>query len=90
MLGEGVVYGGKTLAAATIIWAAGVQASPAAQWLDAPADRAGRLMVEPDLTVPGQPEIFAIGDTVPVFGPTAGRFPASRRPPSRKAPMSRK
>ena len=58
MLGEpvtecsaaGVVYGGKILAAATKIWAAGVQASPAAEWLEAPADRAGRLKVEPDLT----------------------------------------
>ena len=66
---EGVVYGGKALAAATVIWAAGVQASPAAQWLDAPADRAGRLKVEPDLTVPGRPEIFAIGDAAIVVRP---------------------
>ena len=50
--------------ARTLIWAAGVRASPAAEWLDAPADRAGRLQVEPDLTVPGHPDIFAIGDTV--------------------------
>ncbi len=55
---EGVVFGGKPLAAATIIWAAGVQASPAAQWLDAPADRVGRVKVDPDLTVPGQPRDF--------------------------------
>src|SRR5208283_1077502 len=64
---EGVVFGGKSLAAATIIWAAGVQSSPAAQRLDAPADRAGRLKVERDLTVPGHPEIFAIGDAAIVF-----------------------
>jgi NADH dehydrogenase len=80
---EGVVYGGKTLAAATIIWAAGVQASPAAQWLDAPADRAGRLKVEPDLTVPDHPEIFAIGDAAivarPDGRPVPGIAPAAKQ-----------
>jgi NADH dehydrogenase len=80
---EGVVYGGKILAAATIIWAAGVQASPAAQWLDAPADRAGRLKVEPDLTVPGRPEIFAIGDAAivarPDGQPVPGIAPAAKQ-----------
>ena len=77
------VYGGKTLAAATVIWAAGVQASPAAQWLDAPADRAGRLKVEPDLTVPGHPEIFAIGDSAivarPDGRPVPGIAPAAKQ-----------
>jgi len=72
---EGVVFGGKTLAAATVVWAAGVQASPAAQWVDAPADRAGRLKVEPDLTVPGHPEIFAIGDSAIVAGPDGRPVP---------------
>jgi len=80
---EGVVYGDKTLAAATVIWAAGVQASPAAQWLDAPADRAGRLKVEPDLTVPGHPEIFAIGDSAivarPDGRPVPGIAPAAKQ-----------
>ena len=66
---DGVVYGGKTLEARTLIWAAGVRASRAAEWLDAPADRADRLQVEPDLTVPGHPEIFAVGDTVDHQGP---------------------
>lgn len=61
--GEGVVFGDKRLDARTIIWAAGVAASPAAEWLGAPADRAGRVIVEPDLTAPGRPEIFVIGDT---------------------------
>src|SRR3954453_6164255 len=64
-----VVYGGNTLDTKTIIWAAGVRASPAAEWLGAPTDRAGRLQVEPELTVPGHPEIFAIGDTVAINGP---------------------
>ncbi len=72
---EGVVFGGKPLDAATIIWAAGVQSSPAAQWLDAPADKAGRLKVEPDLTVPGQREIFAIGDAAIVLRPDGRPVP---------------
>lgn len=72
---EGVVYGDIALAARTIIWAAGVRASPAADWLGAPADRAGRLQVLPDLTVPGRPEIFAVGDTVSVAGPDGKPVP---------------
>ena len=79
----GVIYGGKILPAATKIWAAGVQASPAAQWLDAPADRAGRLKVEPDLTVPGHPDIFAIGDAAivarPDGRPVPGIAPAAKQ-----------
>ena len=63
---DGVKYGGDTLKAGTIIWAAGVLASPAARWLGAEADRAGRVKVNPDLSVPGLPNIFAIGDTVTV------------------------
>jgi NADH:ubiquinone reductase (H+-translocating) len=80
---EGVVFGDTRLAAATIIWAAGVQSSPAAQWLDAPADKAGRLKVEPDLTVPGHPEIFAIGDAAIVLRedgrPVPGIAPAAKQ-----------
>ena len=72
---DGVVYGDKRLAARTLIWAAGVRASRAAEWLNAPADRAGRLQVEPDLTVPGHPEIFAIGDTTTVAGPDGNPVP---------------
>jgi NADH dehydrogenase len=60
---SGAVFGGQRLEAHTLLWAAGVQASPAAQWLGVEADRAGRIKVEPDLTVPGYREIFAIGDT---------------------------
>jgi NADH dehydrogenase len=72
---EGVVYGGRPMAAKTIIWAAGVRASLAADWLGAPADRAGRVIVNADLTVPGHPEIFAIGDTVMVAGPNGAPVP---------------
>jgi len=72
---DGVVYGGKTLAARTLIWAAGVRASRAAEWLNAAADRAGRLKVEPDLTVSGHPEIFAVGDTTTIAGPDGNPVP---------------
>ncbi|TAI66217.1 NAD(P)/FAD-dependent oxidoreductase [Bradyrhizobium sp. Leo170] len=72
---DGVVYGGKRLEARTIIWAAGVRASRAAEWLNAPADRAYRLQVNPDLTVPGHPDIFAIGDTVTIAGPDGKPVP---------------
>jgi NADH:ubiquinone reductase (H+-translocating) len=72
---EGVVYGGKRLEARTIIWAAGVRASRAAEWLNAPADRAYRLQVNPDLTVPGHPDIFAIGDTITIAGPDGKPVP---------------
>jgi NADH dehydrogenase len=72
---DGVVYGGNRLEAKTIIWAAGVRASPAAEWLDAAADRAGRLEVTPDLTVAGHPDIFAVGDTVAIAGPDGKPVP---------------
>ena len=72
---DGVVYGGQHLEAKTIIWAAGVRASPAAEWLGAPTDRAGRLQVLSDLTVPGHPEIFAVGDTVTIAGPDGTPVP---------------
>jgi NADH dehydrogenase len=72
---DGVVYGGQNLQARTLIWAAGVRASPAAEWLGAPADRAGRLEVLPDLTVPGHPDIFAVGDTVVIADPDGKPVP---------------
>lgn len=60
---RGVVLGGtERIDARTILWAAGVAASPLARTLGAPLDRAGRVRVEPDLTVPGHPEVFVIGD----------------------------
>src|SRR5215831_1409906 len=70
-----IVFGDRTLQTRTVIWAAGVMASPAAGWLGAPSDRAGRLMVLPNLTVPGRPEIFAIGDTVTIAGPDGKPVP---------------
>jgi NADH:quinone reductase (non-electrogenic) len=80
---DGVVFGGKPLQARTLIWAAGVRASRAAEWLHAPADRAGRLQVQPDLTVPDHPDIFAIGDTVTIAdakgNPVPGIAPAAKQ-----------
>ncbi|SEP40379.1 NADH dehydrogenase [Rhodospirillales bacterium URHD0017] len=60
---EGVAIGEERLAAATIVWGAGVMASAAAHWLDVAKDSAGRVVVGPNLTVPGHPEISCIGDT---------------------------
>jgi NADH dehydrogenase FAD-containing subunit len=60
---EGVVVADERIAARSIFWAAGVAASPAATWLNVAADRAGRIEVLDDLSVPRYPEIFAIGDT---------------------------
>ncbi|MEO7414155.1 MAG: NAD(P)/FAD-dependent oxidoreductase [Opitutaceae bacterium] len=57
-----VVVGDQTIRAGNIIWAAGVSASPLGKLLGAPCDRAGRVLVQPDLTVPGYKEVFAIGD----------------------------
>ncbi|MDR6635154.1 NADH dehydrogenase [Phyllobacterium sp. 1468] len=72
---DGVEFGGQSLRARTIIWAAGVQASPAAKWLSAPSDRAGRVVVNSDLTAPDHPEIFVIGDTATVPNGGKGTVP---------------
>jgi NADH dehydrogenase len=62
----GVAIGARVIDASTVIWAAGVVASPAARWLNAASDRAGRVVVQRDLSVPGHPDVFAIGDTAAV------------------------
>lgn len=71
----GVEIDGRYLPAKTILWAAGVAASPAAEWLHAPGDRAGRILVQPDLTVPGHANTFAIGDTAHVEMPDGKLVP---------------
>jgi len=80
---EGVVYGDQTLPARLILWAAGVRASAAAVWAELPADGAGRARVEQDLTAPGRPEIFVIGDTATVNAwhgkPVPGIAPAAKQ-----------
>jgi NADH:ubiquinone reductase (H+-translocating) len=62
----GIVANGKRIPAATVLWGAGVLASPAGRWLGAAMDRSGKIVVNADLSVPGHPEIFAIGDTAHV------------------------
>lgn len=63
---HGVSLGDKRIDASTIVWAAGVVASPAAQWIGAGHDRAGRILVAPDLSVPGRANIFIAGDLAAV------------------------
>ncbi len=60
--GEGVSTEWGQIAARTVLWGAGVQGSPLARTLGGPLDRSGRVLVEPDLTIPGSPEVFVIGD----------------------------
>ncbi len=60
---EGVMIAGERISAKTVLWAAGVTASPAGRWLGAETDRAGRVLVQPDLSIPGHPEIMVVGDT---------------------------
>lgn len=63
---EGVVIGGERLPTQTVIWAAGVQASDAGEWLHAATDKSGRVIVQDDLTLRDHPEVFVIGDTANV------------------------
>jgi NADH dehydrogenase FAD-containing subunit len=60
---HGVIASGERIKTKTVIWAAGVTASPAGKWLQTPTDHAGRVRVANDLSVPGRPDIFVIGDT---------------------------
>ena len=60
---DGVVVAGERIASKTVIWTAGVAPSPAGKWLNVETDRAGRVRIQKDLTVPGHPEIFVVGDT---------------------------
>src|SRR5262249_20894984 len=59
---EGVIVGGERIASRTVIWTAGVAPSPAGKWLGVATDRGGRVEGQPDLSVPGHPDIFVIGD----------------------------
>jgi NADH:ubiquinone reductase (H+-translocating) len=72
---RGVDLEGGRVDAGTVIWAAGVMASPAARWLGAEHDRAGRVIVGPDLSVPGQSNIFVIGDSALAAGPDGKPVP---------------
>lgn len=64
---EGIVADGQRIHAGTVLWGAGVLASPAGRWLGAATDQSGKVIVNADLSVPGHPEVFAIGDTAQVI-----------------------
>jgi len=72
---NGVIVGSAPVPARTIIWAAGVAASPAARWLGVPADKAGRAIVRGNLTIPGADNIFVIGDTAAAKNPDGKLVP---------------
>ncbi|WP_236033442.1 NAD(P)/FAD-dependent oxidoreductase [Belnapia mucosa] len=72
---DGVECGEERIGASTIVWAAGVVASPAGAWIGAERDRAGRIQVGPDLSVPGHPGIFAIGDIAAATDAKGRRVP---------------
>jgi len=78
-----VMVGPERIETRTMIWAAGVAASPAARWLGAEKDRAGRVVADADLTLPGSPEIFVIGDTAATKdsngAPVPGIAPAAKQ-----------
>lgn len=96
---DGAVVGGKKVPAATVLWGAGVIASPAGQWLHAETDPSGKIKVEPDLSVRDHPGVFAIGDTAHLVAPvrnilgiqslTPMLMPGVAQPQSRKASTSR-
>jgi NADH dehydrogenase len=75
---DGVTLGEERLAAKTVIWAAGVKSSPLGAALGAPLDRAGRVKVAPDLSVPAHPEIFVVGDLAALDG-VPGIAPAAKQ-----------
>jgi NADH dehydrogenase len=60
---DGVIVGGERILSKTVIWTAGVTPSPAGKWLNVETDRGGRVRIQPDLSIPGHPEIFVVGDT---------------------------
>jgi NADH dehydrogenase/putative oxidoreductase len=80
---DGVTISGQRIEARTVLWAAGVVASPAARWLGAQADNAGRVKVAADLSVPGLPAVFVIGDTALSLAwngqPVPGLAPAAKQ-----------
>jgi NADH dehydrogenase len=78
---DGIVVGGQKVPAGTVLWGAGVVASPAAQWIGAETDKFGKVMVEPDLSVRDHPEIFVIGDTAHVVAPARNLFGFKSRMP---------
>jgi NADH dehydrogenase len=78
---DGIVVSGQRVPAATVLWGAGVVASPAGRWLGAETDKSGKIMVEPDLSLREHPEVFAIGDTAHLVAPVRNLFGIQSRTP---------
>jgi NADH:quinone reductase (non-electrogenic) len=72
---HGVWLGQERLDAGTVLWAAGVAASPLVRTLGVPVDRAGRVLVNPDLSIPGHPEVYVVGDAAVFPGPDGHPLP---------------
>lgn len=72
---DAVRVGDETLSTRTALWAAGVAASPLGRTLGVPTDRLGRVPVEPDLTLPGHPEVYVVGDLAALAGPDGKPLP---------------
>jgi NADH dehydrogenase len=77
---HGVQLGDERITAGTVLWAAGVAASPLVRTLGAELDRAGRAIVERDLSVPGHPEVFVVGDAAAVKNPDGSAVPGVAQP----------
>ncbi|HEY7231502.1 MAG TPA: NAD(P)/FAD-dependent oxidoreductase [Pseudolabrys sp.] len=73
---EGAIVGGRMIPAATMIWGAGIEAAPGVTMLGVPLDRAGRVAVGPDLSVPGLPGVYVLGDSALALDERAEPFPA--------------
>jgi NADH:ubiquinone reductase (H+-translocating) len=78
---DGIVVGGEKVPAGTVLWGAGVVASPAGRWLGGDTDQSGKIMVEPDLSVKDHPEVFVIGDTAHVVAPVRNLLGFKSRTP---------
>jgi NADH dehydrogenase len=78
---DGIVVGEEKVPAATVLWGAGVVASPAGRWLGADTDQSGKIMVEPDLSVRNHPEVFVIGDTAHLVAPVRNLLGFKSRTP---------
>ncbi|MBV9278235.1 MAG: FAD-dependent oxidoreductase, partial [Candidatus Eremiobacteraeota bacterium] len=79
---QGIIADGQRVPASTVLWGAGVLASPAGEWLNAQTDRSGKVIVNADLSVPGHPEIFAIGDTAHVVAHTRNLLGVKAKEPA--------
>jgi NADH:ubiquinone reductase (H+-translocating) len=71
---QGVIVNGERIASSTVLWSAGVVASPAGSWLGVDVDKAGRIKVNPDLSVPGYLNVYAVGDTAEITAYTRSLF----------------